>query len=69
VPRSHLRKQKSRFRTLAEAGLAHGRDVLPIAMLHNGKLFLTPPANTVLHAGDTLIIVVPTSSFKIAKTK
>jgi voltage-gated potassium channel len=47
--------------SLAEAGLAHGRDVLPIAMLHNGKLIFTPPANTVLHAGDTLIIVVPTA--------
>jgi K+/H+ antiporter YhaU regulatory subunit KhtT len=30
-------------------------------MLHNGKLIFTPPANTVLHAGDTLIIVVPTA--------
>lgn len=46
--------------TLEEAGLAHGRDVLPIAILHNSRLIFTPPANTVLHAGDTLIIVVPT---------
>ncbi len=46
--------------TLEEAGFAHDRDVLPIAMLHKNKLVFTPPAKTVLHAGDTLIIVVPT---------
>ncbi len=53
--------------TLEEAGLAHGRDVLPIAMLHNGKLVFTPPAHTVLHAGDTLIIVVPTDITRTRK--
>jgi voltage-gated potassium channel len=53
--------------TLADAGLAHGRDVLLIAMLHNSKLIFAPPANTVLHAGDTLIIVVPTESLKMAR--
>jgi voltage-gated potassium channel len=47
--------------TLEEASLGHGLDMLPIAMLHNGKLIFTPPANTILHAGDTLISVVPTA--------
>ena len=45
--------------SLEDAGLAHNHDILPIAMLRKGKLIFTPPADTVLHAGDTLIIVVP----------
>lgn len=53
--------------TLENAGLAHGRDVLPIAMLRAGKLIFTPPADTVLQAGDTLIIVVPTESLRLMR--
>ena len=53
--------------SLDDAGMAHGRDVLPIAMLRSGRLIFTPPANTILHAGDTLIIVVPTASLRLAR--
>lgn len=53
--------------TLEAAGFAHGNDRRLIAMLHNDKLIFTPPANTVLRAGDTLIMVVPTESLKMAR--
>jgi len=53
--------------TLTDAGMAHEHDVLPIAVLRAGKLIFSPPADTVLHAGDTLIVVVPVESLKIAR--
>ena len=53
--------------SLTDAGMAHERDVLPIAMLRGKKLIFTPPAATILHAGDTLIIVVPTEGLHLSK--
>jgi voltage-gated potassium channel len=53
--------------TLTDAGMAHDRDVLPIAILRGGRLIFSPPAHTILHAGDTLIIVVPTESLRLAR--
>jgi voltage-gated potassium channel len=55
---SHLLGQ-----TLAEAGLAHGDDVLPLAMLRGGRLMFSPLPTTRLEQGDTLIIVTPALSF------
>jgi voltage-gated potassium channel len=53
--------------TLSEAGLAHGDDILPLAMMRGGRLMFSPLPSTRLQAGDTLIIVTPTASFRIGK--
>ena len=55
--------------TLAEAGLAHGRDVLPIALMRAGKLTFTPLPDTILQAGDTLIVVTPLDNLPIARKR
>ena len=55
--------------TLFEAGLAHGDDILPLAMMRGGRLMFSPLPTTRLEAGDTLIIVTPTASFQISKPK
>lgn len=55
--------------SLSEAGLAHGDDILPLAMMRGGRLMFSPLPSTRLEAGDTLIIVTPTASFEVSKTK
>jgi voltage-gated potassium channel len=55
--------------TLAEAGLAHGRDVLPIALLRDGKLTFTPLPDTILQVADTLIVVTPVDSLRMARKR
>ena len=52
--------------TLDEAGLAHDDDIVPLAILRDGRLMFSPLATTVLELGDVLIIVTPTASFKLA---
>lgn len=51
--------------TLTEAGMAHGRDVLPLAVLRQGRLTFSPPADMVLEALDTLIVVTPVITAKL----
>jgi len=63
-PDSPLRGQ-----SLSEAGLAHGDDILPLAMMRGGRLMFSPLPSTRLEAGDTLIIVTPTASFEVSKVK
>jgi voltage-gated potassium channel len=53
--------------TLAEAGLAHGRDVLPLAMMRDGRLIFSPLPDTLLQVGDALIIVTPIASLNLAR--
>lgn len=53
--------------TLSEAGLAHGQDVLPLALLRDGKLMFSPLPDTVLHAHDTLIVVVPREGLSLER--
>ncbi len=53
--------------TLNEAGLAHDDDIVPLAILRDGRLMFSPLATTVLELGDVLIIVTPTASFKLAQ--
>ncbi len=53
--------------TLEEAGMAHERDVLPLALMREGKPIFSPLPDTILQAGDTLIIVTSTESLQIAR--
>ena len=46
--------------TLESTALAHGEDVLPLALLRNARLQFYPLPDTVLLADDRLIIVLPT---------
>jgi voltage-gated potassium channel len=55
-------------RTLADSGMAHGHDVLPIALMRGGRLMFSPLPDTVLHAGDALIIVTPIESLKVGRS-
>lgn len=58
-----------RGQSLSEAGLAHGDDILPLAMMRGGRLMFSPLPSTRLEVGDTLIIVTPTASFQLGKRK
>jgi len=53
--------------TLAQAGLAHGQDVLPIAILRSGKLMFSPLPDMALLANDTLIVVTPIASLRTVR--
>lgn len=54
--------------TLTEAGMAHAFDVLPIAILRDDRLIVSPLPNTVLEAHDTLIVVTQVDSLRTKKT-
>jgi K+/H+ antiporter YhaU regulatory subunit KhtT len=54
--------------TLAECGMAHGQDVLPLALLRQGKLMFSPLPDTVLEVGDALIIVTPIGNWRVSRT-
>ena len=54
-------------KTLEEAGMAHERDVLPLAILRGGKPIFSPLPDTVLQIDDTLIIVTSLHSLQVER--
>jgi voltage-gated potassium channel len=53
--------------TLEGAGMAHEREVLPLAIMREGKLIFSPLPDTVLQIGDTLIIVTSLQSLQVER--
>lgn len=54
-------------KTLEEAGMAHEREVLPLAILRGGKPIFSPLPDTILQIGDTLIIVTSLHSLQVER--
>lgn len=54
--------------TLSECGMAHGQEVLPLALLRQGKLMFSPLPDTVLEVGDALIIVTPIGNWRVSRS-